>query len=187
MGESKVDPTDSPPPRRMPWHADGQPGSSAGRGGGKRRPYGSENQAEAALKNSGLLRPDERPILFVHKHPAVLVWFTGVTLAMLAVAGWLSNYVTGSGKKGTIFSITLFHHVEKVASQSDSLILSIWLVWALVLLYLGYKIFAWSVSSFVITDRQMILTAGPLVRRFASVPEPEPMNVSQVRQYPASS
>lgn len=165
----------------MPEHGGDQLGSSAGRDEGKRQPDGWEVLADwlrnsgwkdlvDALTNSGLLCSGERPILWVRKHPQVLMRLTIVVLLGLALAGWLSNYVTYARKNGTIFSITLFHHVEKVAWQTNSVLLGILLVYALVLLYLVYKFFAWRVSYFVMTDRQMILISGRLVRRYASVP-----------------
>jgi hypothetical protein len=160
-----VDSTESPPPRRVPGHGDAQPGS-AGRGEGKRRPGEWKNLA-AVLSNSGLLRLDECPILRVRKHPQVLVRLSGLVLLLLLAAAFLSTYAT---KRGTIISIILFHHVEKVAGHSNSVILGIWLVWVLLFLYLIYKVRTWSVSYFVMTDRQMILNPGLLARRFASVP-----------------
>jgi len=120
------------------------------------------------LKNSGSLHPGERPILGIRRHPAVLTVFVLMTMLTLAVAGYVSNY-TGVAKKATVFRFTLFHHVDKVVGHSSTVILSIWAGWSLVVLYLAYKVFAWSVSYLVITDRQIILIAGLLVRRVASV------------------
>lgn len=168
-GGIKVDSTESPPPRRVPGHGGDQPGSSAGQGEGKRRPDKWKNLADA-LRNSGLLGPDERPILWVRKHPQVLMRLSGLVLLLLLAAALLSSYVTSAGKNGIIFNITLFHHVEKAAGQSNSVILGIWLVWLLLFLYLIYKVRDWFVSYFVMTDRQMILISGLLARRFASVP-----------------
>lgn len=173
-GGIEVSPSDSPPPRRMAELGDHQPGSLADRreGGPRRDRFNDLTDAAItrAIGNSGLLRPDERPVLVVRRHPAVLTGFVIMTLAVLAVAGTLSDHVKCAGKSGTIFRITLFHHAEKVVGQSGSVPLSIWVVWCLVLLYLVYKVFSWTVSCFVITDRQMILIASTLVRRFASVP-----------------
>jgi len=121
------------------------------------------------MKTFGLLQPDERPIFVVRKHPAVLIRFIFITLVGLAAAGALSNYVTEPRRNGTILSFTLFHHIEKLTGQSNSVILSIWLAWGLIVLYLIYKGFAWFLSYFVITDSRITLIAGPVLLRFASV------------------
>jgi hypothetical protein len=165
-----MDPAESLPPWRMTGHGDDQPVSSAGRPEGSRLSGGPNNPLDTMLKNSGAMHPGERPIIAMHRHPAVLIRFIFITLVTLAVAGALSTYVKNVGKNGTIFSITLFHHVEKVTEQRDSVILSIWVLWGLVLLYLVYKFMAWAVSYFVITDRQLILMVGTLARRVAAVP-----------------
>jgi uncharacterized membrane protein YdbT with pleckstrin-like domain len=165
-----VDPTESLPPWRMTGHREDQPGSSAGRPEGSRQPDGSDNPLYAMLRNSGALHPGERPVYAVHKHQAVLIGFISMTLVTLSLAGWLTTSVKNFGKNGTPFSITLFHHVEKVTGQRGDFILSIWVLWGLVVLYLVYKIMAWTVSYFVITDRQLIFIAGTLARRVASVP-----------------
>jgi hypothetical protein len=173
-GGIKVDPTDS----ELSWRIRSHPlrliyldplRSSDGQGGGERRPDRSYDLLLAQLRNFRLLRPDERPILFARKHTAVLIGYVELTALVLLMAGLLSN-VKHVGKNATIFKITLFHHVEKVAAPGNNVILSIWLVFALLFLYLVYKFSAWFESYFVITERQMILVAGLYARRFASVP-----------------
>jgi hypothetical protein len=166
-----VDPTDSPPPRRTAGHGDDQPGSVAGGHEGERRPHGSNGGADVLSRKYGLLHPGERQILAMHKHPAVLIWNIFLSLVVAAIAFSLTGYLNKkAGTNGNvIFNITLFHHVEKVTGKQDIFILGILLVYGLTLSYLVYKVLAWVLSFLVITDRQIIVTAGLLVLRFASV------------------
>jgi hypothetical protein len=156
----------------MAGPGDDQPGSLAGRREGKRRPDVSDYLTEAMARNSRLLHPRERPILVLRKHPAVLGWNIFLALAVLATAVALPDQIKYVGKNVTVFNITLFRNVEKAAGTADreTVLLSIWLVYGIVFLYLAYKAGAWAVSYFVITDRQMILVAGLGARRYASVP-----------------
>lgn len=175
-----VPPAGKPPPAAgkrsgwkrpgMPWvllapgHGDYQPGSLAVRREGK--PNGLTYPK--VVRKSGLLRSDERPILLVRKHPAALTGYVFIALLVLLAAVVVGQTV---GTNGTKFSITLFHHVYKVNRNYDTAVITgIWLVYLLVFLYALYQIAAWSVSFFIITDRQMILVAGLLVPRLASVP-----------------
>ena len=146
-----------------PGHGDYQPGSLAVRREGKPNDLTYPKMVE----KSGLLRPGERAILILRKHPAALTGYVVIVLAVLLVAVVLGGTV---GTNRTI-SITLFHHVYKVNGNYDNYVITgIWLVYGLVFVYAAYQIAAWSASYFVITDRQMILVAGLLVPRLASVP-----------------
>jgi hypothetical protein len=167
-----VDPIDSPPPQGMAGDGDNQRGALADRPEGTPGPLrrvGSNDTLLNMMRNFGLLQSGEHPILAVRRHPAVLIWFLFITLVGLGAAGALSADVTEVGKNGTIFSLTLFHHVEKLTGHTDSAIAIIWLAWGLIFLYLVYKVIAWIISRFVITNSRMTLISGALVLRYASV------------------
>ena len=67
----------------------------------------------------------------------------------LAIAGWL----TGA-----------------VANGNDTAILVIWLIWALVVLRLVWKVIDWSLNYFVITSRRLLKTQGFLNRKVDMMP-----------------
>jgi hypothetical protein len=166
-----LDPTDdTPPAQEMAGDSDGQEGSTARQSEGERMP-GSNGFPDSLINKNRLLHPGERRIDAVQKHPVVLGWNLFLTLAMLAAAGLLSDYVSHkAGKNGNVtFKITLIRHVEKVTGRLDIVIIGIWVVYGLVLLYMTYKIVAWISSYLVITDKQILVIAGLPVLRFASV------------------
>ena len=95
------------------------------------------------------LLPHERQVISVHEHPAVLIGPIALVLAGLAIAGLLTNYVThGNG----------------------TAILVIWLVWLVLLLWLGIKIWDWAVNYFVVTSQRLLLAQGVIVRKVGMLP-----------------
>ncbi len=95
------------------------------------------------------LLPHERQVITVHQHPAVLIRPIFEVLVGLAIAGWLSN---------------------SVAHGNGTVILVIWLLWALVLLRLLVKVFEWSQNYFVVTSQRMLLATGVLTRKVNMLP-----------------
>jgi Bacterial PH domain len=85
------------------------------------------------------LLPHERQVISVHRHPAVLIRPIFEVLVGLAIAGWISNSFT---------------HGNGIA------ILIIWLLWAILLLRLAWKVLDWSLTFFVITSQRLLLASG---------------------------
>jgi len=85
------------------------------------------------------LLPHERQVISVHQHPAVLIRPIFELLVGLAIAGWLSNSLT----KG-----------------NSTAILIIWLLWAILLVRLIWRIINWMVTYFVITSQRLLLAKG---------------------------
>src|SRR5262249_16459210 len=97
----------------------GKPPRAAGMRSGRERPGmmpwlvltpGHNLTYPKVVENSGLLRPGERPILLVRKHPAALIGYVVMALVVLLAAVVLGGIAAPSGTKS---SITLFHHVYK--------------------------------------------------------------------------
>ena len=105
------------------------------------------------------LRPGERVIITVRKHPAVLIWFTFTTLVGLIVISLLSNYVATGGLSKYLSK----HGANRVA------ISSMLLVWLVIFCYMIYKCIAWAQAFLVITNERIIFSVGLPVRRSASV------------------
>ncbi len=97
----------------------------------------SSNAVPASVNK--FLLPNERQVITVHQHPAVLIMPILYVLVGLAIAGLLGSTVT---------------HGNSTA------ILVIWLLWALLVLWLGYKVFDWSRTYFVVTSRRLVLSTG---------------------------
>jgi uncharacterized membrane protein YdbT with pleckstrin-like domain len=95
------------------------------------------------------LLPHERQVISVHEHPAVLIGPIALVLAGLAVAGLLTNYV---------------------ADGNGTAILVIWLVWLVLLIWLGIKIWDWAVNYFVVTSQRLLLAQGVIVRKVGMLP-----------------
>ena len=95
------------------------------------------------------LLPHERQVISVHQHPAVLIGPIFWVLLGLAIAGWLSN---------------------SVANGNGTAILIIWLLWAILLLRLGWKVLQWVLTYFVITSQRLLLAQGFLIRRVDMMP-----------------
>ena len=95
------------------------------------------------------LLPHERQVITVRQHPAVLIRPIAETLVGLALAGWLTN---------------------SVAHGNNTVILVIWLLWAILLLRLAGKVFEWSVNYFVVTSQRMLLAQGIVTRKVNMMP-----------------
>jgi uncharacterized membrane protein YdbT with pleckstrin-like domain len=95
------------------------------------------------------LLPHERQVITVHQHPAVLIRPIFEVLVGLAIAGWLSN---------------------SVAHGNGTVILVIWILWAILLLRLVGKVFEWSENYFVVTSQRMLLASGIITRKVNMMP-----------------
>jgi uncharacterized membrane protein YdbT with pleckstrin-like domain len=95
------------------------------------------------------LLPHERQVITVHKHPAVLIRPIFEVLVGLAIAGWLSN---------------------SVAHGNGTVILVIWIAWALLVLRLAGKVLDWSVDYFVVTSQRFVLATGVITRKVNMMP-----------------
>ena len=96
------------------------------------------------------LLPHERQVISVHEHPAVLIGPIALVLLGLAIAGYLSN----SG----------------ITHGNGTAILVIWLIWVVLLLWLGVKIWDWAVNYFVVTSQRLLLAQGVIVRKVGMLP-----------------
>ena len=94
------------------------------------------------------LLPHERQVISVHQHPAVLIRPIFEVLVGLAIASWLSTLTHGN----------------------STAVLVIWVVWALVLLRLLWKVLDWSLNYFVITSQRLLLAQGFLIRKVNMMP-----------------
>jgi membrane protein YdbS with pleckstrin-like domain len=93
------------------------------------------------------LLPEERQVIITRQHPAVLLGRTLLVLAGLAIAGWLSISVsTGNAR------------------------LVIWILWGILVLWLGAKVWNWAIYYFVVTSRRIMLAQGVLLRRVNFIP-----------------
>jgi uncharacterized membrane protein YdbT with pleckstrin-like domain len=95
------------------------------------------------------LLPNERQVITVHKHPAILIRPIFEVLLGLAIAAWLSN---------------------SVAHGNGTAILVIWLLWALLVIRLAVKVLDWSVEYFVVTSQRFVLATGVIVRKVNMMP-----------------
>lgn len=95
------------------------------------------------------LLPYERQVISVHQHPAVLIWPIFEVLTGLAIAGWMSS---------------------SIAYGNNAVILVIWILWALLLLRLLWKVIEWSENYFVITSQRLLLAEGFLTRTVNMMP-----------------
>jgi membrane protein YdbS with pleckstrin-like domain len=95
------------------------------------------------------LLPHEGQVISVHQHPAVLIRPIFETLAGLAIAGWVSN---------------------SVAHGTNWVILVIWILWALLLLRLLWKVFDWSQDYLAVTSQRLLLAQGFLTRKVNMMP-----------------
>jgi membrane protein YdbS with pleckstrin-like domain len=121
-------------------------GGSAGRSatGYKAVPRGSTTRAA-----EGYLLCNERQVIAVRQHPAVLIGPIFVVLVGLAIAGLLSEWV---------------------AHGNGTVILVIWVLWGLLLLRLLWKVVDWSLCYFVVTSQRLLLVTGFLRRRVGMMP-----------------
>jgi len=95
------------------------------------------------------LLPQERQVISVHKHPAVLIRPIIEVLIGLAIAGWASSLI---------------------AHGNDTVILVIWILWSILLLRLFWKVFEWSENYFVVTSQRLLLSEGFLTRTVKMMP-----------------
>jgi uncharacterized membrane protein YdbT with pleckstrin-like domain len=95
------------------------------------------------------LLPHERQVITVHQHPAVLIRPIFEVLVGLAIAGWLTN---------------------AVAHGSGTVILVIWILWALLFIRLLVKVFEWSETYFVVTSQRMLLATGLIAKKVNMMP-----------------
>jgi uncharacterized membrane protein YdbT with pleckstrin-like domain len=95
------------------------------------------------------LLPHERQVITVHQHPAILIRPIFEVLIGLAIAGWLSS---------------------SIAHGNNTVILIIWIVWAVLVVRLGIKVWQWSVDYFVVTSQRFILTTGIVTRKVNMMP-----------------
>ena len=98
---------------------------------------------------SRYLLPNERHVISVREHPAVLVLPILLTLVGLAIAGWLSN---------------------AAAHGNGTVILIIWVAWGVLLLWLVGKIANWWVHYFAVTSQRLMLTQGLISRKVNMIP-----------------
>jgi membrane protein YdbS with pleckstrin-like domain len=95
------------------------------------------------------LLPHERQVVSVHQHPAVLIRAVVEVLIGLVIAGWVSS---------------------SIAHGNNTVILVIWILWALLLLRLLWKVFEWSENYFVVTSQRLLLSEGFLTRTVKMMP-----------------
>jgi membrane protein YdbS with pleckstrin-like domain len=95
------------------------------------------------------LLPHERQVVSVHQHPAVLIRPILEVLIGLAIAGWVSS---------------------SIAHGNNTVILVIWILWALLLLRLLWKVFEWSENYFIITSQRLLLSEGFLTHKVNMMP-----------------
>src|SRR6201986_380673 len=91
----------------------------------------------------------ERQVISVHQHPAVLIRPVIEVLIGLAIAGWVSS---------------------SIARGNDTVILVIWILWALLLLRLLWKVFEWSENYFVVTSQRLLMSEGFLPHTVKMMP-----------------
>jgi membrane protein YdbS with pleckstrin-like domain len=95
------------------------------------------------------LLPNERHVISVREHPAVLIPPIFFVLLGLAIAGWLSNW----------------------AAHGDSaVIVGIWIAWGVLLLWLAGKLAEWSVHYFAVTSQRLMLSTGLVNKRVNMIP-----------------
>jgi hypothetical protein len=94
------------------------------------------------------LLPREHQVITAHFHPAILLGPIGLVFAGLAAAGAIS----GTSKL-----------------SSDALLI-VWLIWALLVLYLIGRVLRWFDDYFVVTSERVVLLRGLLSRDVVSVP-----------------
>ena len=95
------------------------------------------------------LLPGETTVITVRDHPAVLLRGALLTLAGLAIAGWLSS---------------------SVAHGNSTAIGVIWILWGIFLLWFGTQVWEWAVHYFVITSRRLMLAQGVILRKVNFIP-----------------
>src|SRR3981081_290012 len=92
------------------------------------------------------LLPHEHQGLTVRRAPAILLTPIVFTRAGLAVAPVVST---------------------TVARHNSAVVGFVWIVWAVLLLWLVYKVVEWAMGYFIVTSRRMLLGTGGLTRKVA--------------------
>lgn len=95
------------------------------------------------------LLPHEHQVITVRKHPAVLIGPIAISLAGLVIAAVVST---------------------TVARHNSGVVGFVWIAWAVVLLWLVYKVWEWSQDYFIVTSRRMLLATGVISRKVAMMP-----------------
>ena len=95
------------------------------------------------------LLPNERQVITVHQHPAVLIGPISLVLLGLAIAGWLSS---------------------SVAQGNGTVLLVIWIIWAILFVRLAWKVFEWALTYFVVTSQRFVLATGVFTRKVNMMP-----------------
>ena len=95
------------------------------------------------------LLPHQHQVITVRKHPAVLLRPIGVTLLGLVIAAVIST---------------------TVARHNADVVGFVWIVWAVLLVWLAYKVWEWSQDYFIVTSRRMLLATGVITRKVAMMP-----------------
>ena len=95
------------------------------------------------------LLPHEHQVITVRKHPAVLIGPIAISLAGLVIAAVIST---------------------TVARHNSGVVGFVWIAWAVVLLWLVYKVWEWSQDYFIVTSRRMLLATGVISRKVAMMP-----------------
>ena len=95
------------------------------------------------------LLPREDKVIAVRFHPAVLIGPAAVVLGGLAIAGLLST---------------------TIARDNGTAMLVIWLVWALLVIRLLFKIWNWLEDYFVVTSQRLLLATGVWTRTINMMP-----------------
>ncbi len=95
------------------------------------------------------LLPHEHQVITVRKHPAILLRPISIILAGLVIAALIST---------------------TVARNNAGVVGFVWIVWAVSLLWLVFKVWEWSVDYFIVTSRRMLLATGIVTRKVAMMP-----------------
>jgi membrane protein YdbS with pleckstrin-like domain len=95
------------------------------------------------------LLPHEHQVITVRKHPAVLLRPISITLLGLVIAALIST---------------------TVARHNADVVGFVWIVWAVLLAWLAYKVWEWSQDYFIVTSRRMLLATGVVTRKVAMMP-----------------
>jgi uncharacterized membrane protein YdbT with pleckstrin-like domain len=95
------------------------------------------------------LLPHEQQVITVRKHPAVLLRPIIAALAGLVVAAVIST---------------------TVARHNSGVVGFVWIAWAVVLVWLAFKVWEWSQDYFIVTSRRMLLATGIVTRKVAMMP-----------------
>ena len=95
------------------------------------------------------LLPNERRVITVHQHPAILIKPIFWVLIGLVAAGWLSS---------------------SLAHGNGTVVLIIWILWGILVLNLAVKVWEWSVTYFVVTSQRFVLTTGVITRNVNMMP-----------------